>query len=250
MDVNGNYMLDDAKKILIVEDEGITSLEMEKKLRSWGYNPLGTAISGEEAVLMARDLNPDLLIMDVRLQGEEDGVEVAEKIQNEMDISLIYITAHSSDSVMQRAYKTSPYAYFIKPFSDNELRFAIETAFYKHDLELKVMESEEKYQALMDNLLVGVFIMELNGNIVVLNQFLAELSGLGSWEKMIGSNAKRVFREPHERRTFLKRLKKEGKILRESIKMMDHNNHDIDIIVSAKIEDGLIYGVVCPMKDS
>lgn len=237
------------KKILIVEDEGITSLEMEKKLRLWGYKPLGTAISGEEAMAMARDLKPDLLIMDVRLHGEEDGVEVAEKIQNEMDISLIYITAHSSDSVMERAYKTSPYAYFIKPFSDNELKFAIENAFYKHDLERKVTESEEKYQALMDNILVGVFIMELNGDIIVLNQFLAELSGLGSWEELIGSNAKRVFREPHERRTFLKRLKKEGKLLKERMKMIDHSNHDIEILVSAKIEGGLIYGVVCPTSE-
>jgi AmiR/NasT family two-component response regulator len=237
------------KKILIVEDEGITSLELEKKLRKWGYKPLGTAISGEEAVRMARDLEPDLVIMDIRIQGEYDGVEVAEKIQSEMEVSLIYITAHSSDLIMNRAHKTSPYAYFIKPFSDTELKFAIDMAIYKHDMEQKLTESEKKYKSLMDNLMVGVFIMELDGNIVMLNQFLADLSGLGSLAEMIGSNAKPVFREPHERRSFLKRLKKVGKLLNETLMMVDNSDQDIEILVSAKIEDGLIYGVICPVNE-
>lgn len=123
------YYMD--KKVLIVEDECITSLELENKLRSWGYNPVGIAISGEEAMKMARDLKPDLLIMDIRLQGEEDGVEVARKILNEMEISLIYITAHSTKYMMERAYETSPHAYVVKPYNDGELRVAVEKAVSK-----------------------------------------------------------------------------------------------------------------------
>ena len=96
------------KKVLIVEDEGITSLELENKIRKWGYDPVGVAVSGEEAMVMARDLKPDLMLMDIRLQGEEDGVEAAEKILKEVKTSLIYITAHSSDLIMDRAHKTSP----------------------------------------------------------------------------------------------------------------------------------------------
>lgn len=236
------------KKILIVEDEGITSLELENKLRKWGYMPLGTAISGDEALQMARDMEPDLVIMDVRLQGKEDGVEVAERILNEMEVSLIYITAHSSDSIMDRAHKTSPHAYFIKPFNDNELKFAIEMALFKHEMEKKLRESEKKYMALMDNLMVGVFIMELDGSIVMLNQFLADLSGLGSLDEIIGSNAKSVFREPQERRNFLKRLKKEGKLFNKTLMMVDNSGQDIEIIVSVKIHENLIYGVVNPFN--
>lgn len=123
------------KKVLIVEDEGITSLELENKLRKWGYNPVGVAISGKEAMQMARNLEPDLLIMDIRLQGDEDGVEVAEQILNEMEISLIYITAHSTDLMIEKAKKTSPHAYFVKPFNDDDLKVAVEIALSKPEIE-------------------------------------------------------------------------------------------------------------------
>ncbi|BDZ72035.1 response regulator [Methanobacterium petrolearium] len=114
------------KKVLIVEDECITSLELENKLSNWGYTPVGIAVSGEQALEMARELRPDVLIMDIRLRGDEDGVEVAWKILDEMEVSLIYITAHSTDYMMERAYETSPLAYFVKPFNDGELKLALE----------------------------------------------------------------------------------------------------------------------------
>jgi AmiR/NasT family two-component response regulator len=181
------------KKVLIVEDEGITSLELENKIRKWGYDPVGVAVSGEEAMVMARDLKPDLMLMDIRLQGEEDGVEAAEKILKEVKTSLIYITAHSSDLIMDRAHKTSPHAYFIKPFNDNELKFAVEMALYKHEMETKLAESENKYKALMDNLMVGVFITELNGNILMMNQYLADLFNGNSLKGVVGRNCKNMF---------------------------------------------------------
>ncbi|MDD3753780.1 MAG: response regulator [Methanobacterium sp.] len=237
------------KKVLIVEDEGITSLELENKIRKWGYDPVGVAVSGEEAMVMARDLKPDLILMDIRLQGEEDGVEVAEKILKEMKISLIYITAHSSDFMMDRAHKTSPHAYFIKPFNDNELKFAVEMALYKHEMEGKLKESENKYKTLIDNLMVGVFITELNGNILMMNQYLANLSNGNSSEGIIGRNLRSMFDQSQEIEKLMGKLENEGNLINENLTLINGNNQKIEIEFSAKISKNIVYGVVTSVKE-
>ncbi|HHY00904.1 MAG TPA: response regulator [Methanothermobacter sp.] len=238
------------KKVLIVEDEGITSLELENKIRKWGYNPVGIAVSGEEAMVMARDLKPDLILMDIRLQGKEDGVEVAEKILKEMKISLIYITAHSSDFMMDRAHKTSPHAYFIKPFNDNELKFAVEMALYKHEMEGKLKESETKYKALIDNLMVGVFITELNGNILMMNQYMADLSNENSSEGIIGRNLRSMFDQSQEIEKLMGKLENEGNLINENLTLINGNNQKIEIELSAKISKNIVYGVVTSVKEA
>ncbi|MDI9435280.1 MAG: response regulator [Euryarchaeota archaeon] len=236
------------KKVLIVEDEGITSLELENKIRKWGYDPVGVAVSGEEAMVMARDLKPDLMLMDIRLQGEEDGVEAAEKILKEVKTSLIYITAHSSDLIMDRAHKTSPHAYFIKPFNDNELKFAVEMALYKHEMETKLAESENKYKALMDNLMVGVFITELNGNILMMNQYLADLFNGNSLKVVVGRNFKNMFTQSQEIEKLMEKLENEGKLINENLTLINGNNQKIEIELSAKTSKNLVYGVVTSIK--
>ncbi len=236
------------KKVLIVEDEGITSLELENKIRKWVYDPVGVAVSGEEAMVMARDLKPDLMLMDIRLQGEEDGVEAAEKILKEVKTSLIYITAHSSDLIMDRAHKTSPHAYFIKPFNDNELKFAVEMALYKHEMETKLAESENKYKALMDNLMVGVFITELNGNILMMNQYLADLFNGNSLKVVVGRNFKNMFTQSQEIEKLMEKLENEGKLINENLTLINGNNQKIEIELSAKTSKNLVYGVVTSIK--
>jgi PAS domain S-box-containing protein len=236
------------KKVLIVEDEGITSLELENKIRKWGYDPVGVAVSGEEAMVMARDLKPDLMLMDIRLQGEEDGVEAAEKILKEVKTSLIYITAHSSDLIMDRAHKTSPHAYFIKPFNDNELKFAVEMALYKHEMETKLAESENKYKVLMDNLMVGVFITELNGNILMMNQYLADLFNGNSLKVVVGRNFKNMFTQSQEIEKLMEKLENEGKLINENLTLINGNNQKIEIELSAKTSKNLVYGVVTSIK--
>ncbi len=236
------------KKVLIVEDEGITSLELENKIRKWGYDPIGVAVSGEEALAMARDLKPDLMIMDVRLQGEEDGVEAAEKILDEMKISLIYITAHSSDFIMDRAHKTSPYAYFIKPFNDSELKFAIETALCKHEMEKQVNEPENKFKALMDNLMIGIFITKLNGDILMVNQYMADLSSETAIDRVIGKNFRTLFAPSQEIEKLIEKLNREGILIKEILNLVNRNNQEIQIELSAKVNDDRVYGVVTSKK--
>ncbi|WP_342303772.1 response regulator [Methanolobus sp. ZRKC5] len=127
-------------KILVVEDEGIIGLNIKKKLKSFGYTVPAIVATGEEAIKMAEITFPDLILMDVRLKGDMDGVETAEKIRKNFDIPVIYLTAYSDDEVLEKAKKTEPYGYIVKPFKADDLRSNIEIALYRHKTEKSAQE--------------------------------------------------------------------------------------------------------------
>lgn len=113
-------------KILIVEDEGIVALDLANRLRRLGYTVLAVAASGEEAVQKTAQACPDLVLMDIRLRGEMDGIEAAQIIHAHFDIPVIYLTALSDDDTLQRVKATEPAGLIMKPFEDRDLRTAIE----------------------------------------------------------------------------------------------------------------------------
>ncbi len=108
------------KKILIVEDSALVALEISETLKSLGYDVVGEAASGAEAIEMARDLKPDLVLMDIILKGDMDGIEAADRIYSSYDIPVIYLTAHSDEATLGRARKTNAVGYLIRPFNDRE----------------------------------------------------------------------------------------------------------------------------------
>lgn len=122
-------------KILIVEDEYIIANDIQASLEKMGYNVCGMVASGEKAITAVKEKQPDLVLMDIMLKGEMDGVAAAEIIKSEFDISVIYLSAYSDEEVLKRAKKTLPFGYLIKPFRDRELRAAIEMALFKHQIE-------------------------------------------------------------------------------------------------------------------
>jgi two-component system, response regulator PdtaR len=115
-------------KILIVEDEGIPAMELQDKLENWGYEVPGIANSGEMAIEMALQSKPHLILMDIMLKGEIDGIEAAKKILDNLDLKVIYLTAHSDKKTLERAKNTNSHSYLLKPFDDKELKSSIETA--------------------------------------------------------------------------------------------------------------------------
>ncbi|MDK2947151.1 Response regulator receiver domain-containing protein [Methanolobus vulcani] len=125
-----------APKILVVEDENIVALELKKRLKKLGYQVPSVAASGIEAINKAEGFLPDLVIMDIRLKGDMDGIQTAQIIHERFNIPVIYLTAHSDDETLKRAKKTEPYGYILKPFEEDELRTAIEIAVYKHQMEM------------------------------------------------------------------------------------------------------------------
>ena len=122
------------RRILIVEDEAVTSVMLEKTLKELGYEVVGSAFDGHEAIEQAREKKPDIILMDIRIQGEMDGIETAKQIYQQYHIPVIYLTAHSDDDTIRRAVESGPFGYLIKPFKERELYSNIEMVAHKHKL--------------------------------------------------------------------------------------------------------------------
>jgi len=133
--------------ILIVEDEAIVAADLAGMLRRLGYEISGTLGSGEEAVSLAREHCPDLVLMDIRLAGAMDGVEAAELIRRDCDLPVIFLTAHSDQATLERAKLTEPFGYLLKPFEELSLKTHIEMALYRHQIERKLLEAKELAEA-------------------------------------------------------------------------------------------------------
>ncbi|WP_370572398.1 response regulator [Methanomethylovorans sp.] len=119
-------------KILVVEDENIVALEIKKRLQKLGYIVPGVASTGEDAISKVEGILPDLVLMDIMLKGEIDGIHAAGEIRKRFNIPVIYLTAYSDEETLQRAKFTEPYGYILKPFEEDDLRTTIEIALYRH----------------------------------------------------------------------------------------------------------------------
>lgn len=125
----------DNVKIMIVEDEDIIAEDVAEILERYGYSVVGRASAGEEAVRLARIEHPDLVLMDINLEGQLDGITAAALIRDTMEVPVIFLTAYADDETLDRAKVTGPYGYVVKPFKEVELRTAIEIGLHKYKSE-------------------------------------------------------------------------------------------------------------------
>jgi putative two-component system response regulator len=123
------------KRILVVEDEKIVALDIARELEKLGYSVNAMVSSGEEALESVRGDRPDLVLMDIELEGEMDGIQAAAQIQSIYDIPVVYLTAYADEKTLARAKVTVPFGYVLKPFETKDLRVGIEMALYKHQME-------------------------------------------------------------------------------------------------------------------
>jgi CheY-like chemotaxis protein len=114
---------------MVVDDEAVIALRLQQRLTSMGFDVTGVAYSGEEAVETARDLRPDLILMDIMIPGKLDGIAAAKIVKAELDIPVVFLTAHSEDKIIERAKQAEPYGYILKPFQDRELKATVDGSF-------------------------------------------------------------------------------------------------------------------------
>jgi len=143
-------------RILIVEDERIVAFNLQQRLAHMGYEVPGVAVSGPESLDMIERLAPDLVLMDIHIEGEMDGIDVAARLTNTGSVPVIYLTAYSEDSTLERARQTKPYGYLIKPFSERELHATIQMALERHAVEVALVRSQRLLQQAMDAASLGV----------------------------------------------------------------------------------------------
>ncbi len=137
-------------RVLIVEDEALIAEEIRDRLLELGYGVPAVISSGEAAVEAVAQMEPDVILMDIRLEGEMDGVEAASQIRARFDIPVVYLTAYVDEPILERAKVTAPFGYILKPFRVRELQSNIEIALHKHALENKLRESESRYRIISE----------------------------------------------------------------------------------------------------
>lgn len=118
----------DRKKVLIVEDEPITAMEMKSTLRKIGYEVVSVVDRGSRAIKIVEDESPEIVLMDVNLKGEKDGIETAKQIRKITEIPIVYVTAYSNEDTLERASHTNPEGYLVKPVTDDDLASTLKMA--------------------------------------------------------------------------------------------------------------------------
>lgn len=139
-------------RVLVVEDERIVALDLITTLRRLGYTVDGPVDTGERAIKAALESKPDLVLMDIRLRGEMDGVAAASRIAEATEAPIVFLTAHSDSETLERAKAAGPYSYLVKPFRQDDLRCAIEVSLHRHKLVMQLREREREVELLNANL--------------------------------------------------------------------------------------------------
>jgi PAS domain S-box-containing protein len=164
-------------KVLVVDDEIIIARELETRLTNLEYEVLQIASSGREALKVAEQTRPDLVLMDIVLKGEMDGIAAAAEIRRRWAVPIIYLTAYTDEDTLRRARVTEPFSYIVKPFSERELRANIEMALYKHQVESKLKAVEKWFATSMKQIGDGVIATDSRGAVTFMNQIAEALSG-------------------------------------------------------------------------
>lgn len=141
-----------AARILICEDEVILAKDLADSLKDLGYEVAGKASSGEDCIRLAEETRPDLILMDIDLKGEIDGIEAAEQIRARMDIPVVYVTVYAEKDLLEKATHTGPYGYLSKPVGFLELKSTVEMALFKHKADRQLRASEVKFRSLVEQI--------------------------------------------------------------------------------------------------
>ena len=157
-------------RLILVEDEFVIATDIQSRLRGTGYDIVGIVATGEDAIAQAGELRPDLVLMEIVLKGEMDGIDAAQQITERFDIPIIFLTAHTDAATVKRATATASYGFLVKPFDELELRAAIEMAIHRHDTEAKARESDRHIRELTESLSEVIFETDMAGNITFINR--------------------------------------------------------------------------------
>lgn len=215
-------------RILIVEDDTTIQTYLQRKLESYGYRVVDTVASGEEAVQKTAEICPDLVIMDIGLEGRMDGVQAASVIRYRYNIPVVFLTANSDDETMVRVKDADPFGFIVKPAVDKDIYMTIELALFKHFQEIQLRENEQRYLEILNLAQCAIVAIDRNDCILFMNaeaerllnmDFLA-LKGFNFFETF-NLNAGYI-----SRYTICALSYKDSGPLKVKILMSEHQNHD------------------------
>lgn len=164
-------------KVMVVEDDSQVAFTLKRVLTHIGHTIVACVDTGEEAVGVALERKPDIILMDIKLAGEMDGIEAARAIHERTDIPIIYLTAYSDRETLDRAKLTVPFGYLLKPFKREELKSGIQMAVYRHGIEQKLRENEQWLSTTLRSIGEGVISTDCSGSVKSMNPMAEKLTG-------------------------------------------------------------------------
>ncbi|MBB5510460.1 hybrid sensor histidine kinase/response regulator [Paraburkholderia atlantica] len=167
-------------RILIVEDDRIVARDIQQQLQRAGHTVVALTGRGEDALQLAIDTSPDLVLMDVRLEGEIDGIDVARQLRDRCHIPVVFLTAYADSETVKRAALAEPFGYILKPFEDLQLRTVVEMALYKHRAEARLRESEQRYAITLASIGDAVIATDRECRVTFINRVAETLTG---WQR-------------------------------------------------------------------
>lgn len=179
--------------IVIVEDELIVALDLETTLENLGYHVLAIADTGDLAIKKVAETQPHLVLMDIRLKGDMDGITAAAEIYTRFNVPVIYLTAYTDENTLNRAKVTSPFGYIVKPFNERELHSTIEITLYKHRMERQLKEKSQWLATVLKSIGDGVITNNLNAEITFMNPIAETLTGWQQ-EEALGKASTEIFK--------------------------------------------------------
>ncbi len=223
------------KHVLIVEDSAIVQMDVQHKLKKLGYNEISTVPSGEKAIVLCREKPPDLVLMDINLTGEIDGIQAAEEITHTHDVPILYMSAYSDDETVGRAKLTKNYGFLVKPFDEKDMLTTIEIAFERFRYDKKLQESERKFRELFEGSRDPIFMADMEGRFLDLNYAMVSLFGYAR-EEMLTMKVRDLFEDLDVLKHLTGRINGENYVKDYECRLKRKDGSVIDCLVTANIQ--------------
>ncbi len=182
------------ERIMIVEDDKVVVEHLKSSLKDWGYSVGPVVETGEAAIREAERKKPHLILMDLRLKGDTDGIAATEAIAGRLHIPVVVLSAHGDEDLMEKARLSGAHCYLVKPLDDRLLKNTVENTLFRHKMEKALFESEKRYRGIIEGIEEGYYEVDLEGNFTFINEAMADIVGL-PLEQLKGMN-NREFMEP------------------------------------------------------
>jgi PAS domain S-box-containing protein len=173
-----NWVIPGAPQVLIVEDEGLIARDIGSMLNNLGYDVAGPTASGAEALEVALSERPDVVLMDIRIRGEWDGIETAQKIRERLGIPIVFLTAYADEATLQRAKSIEPFGYIVKPFTASHLKVSLEISLQRYQAQRRLEEREASLGTAARQSSDAIFVCDINRRVKFLNPAAEALIGL------------------------------------------------------------------------
>lgn len=234
-------------KIFLVEDDLTEALNFKMILNRCGYDVVGTATKAEDAIKKITDLVPDLVLMDISLEG--DGINTGAYIIKKLDIPVIYLINNPNQSTLKKSKFTSPYGYILKTVKKTELKNTLELALYKHQIENRLRVVEAKYRELVDNSMVAIYETNFEGELLFANDAMVKMFGYESVEDIKAVNVVQVYKNAADRERLLEKLKKEKTVTQFEVEGVTKTGNTLYGFVNAHLVGKTIMGMVIDITE-